>query len=472
MKPSFKFSTILRRSLLGIAIAATFIALYITVENWRGDRAWAAVERDLKARGELPSIRAGAPTTIPDDQNFFKAPLLARLLHNRPDDLERKKLLAETRLMDFGALGEFLSTATEYSSLRNSLRKAGLLTTADSESPAADILESMECLRPLLDEIADAAQSRRLADFDNDILTSPSPWLIDIDSTFALGRALAARAALRLNLGQIEAAHRDTIAVLRLGNELCTASRSVNLLTVLVGVALHQSAAVAITDGCKRQLWSEPQLAVFDRLLGQLQPLASFRAAMRYERLVLISIVDTRSRCYPENFSWPFWFFHGLAQQNKVSYSNLLDRDVLGALTVNPDRVSLRQPLSVLGKKSRTRQAERFGFVLHPYRWLSDMALTNLGHLILGLGDSTDRLILLRIACAMERHRLSAGTLPNSLDQLIPKFLPAVPTGIFDGQPVQLHKISEDGYEVYFVSRNGRDDQDKGDDAVLKITGR
>jgi hypothetical protein len=43
MKPSPKFLTVLRRTLLGAALAATAVALFVTVENWRGDRAWAAV---------------------------------------------------------------------------------------------------------------------------------------------------------------------------------------------------------------------------------------------------------------------------------------------------------------------------------------------------------------------------------------------------------------------------------------------
>jgi hypothetical protein len=64
---------------------------------------------------------------------------------------------------------------------------------------------------------------------------------------------------------------------------------------------------------------------------------------------------------------------------------------------------------------------------------------------------------LLRISCAFERHRFAVGTFPQKLDDLVPRFLPAVPTGIFDGQPLQLRKAPEGGSEIYFFGCDARD---------------
>ncbi len=66
---------------------ATFIALAYAVENWRGERAWRQVQRDLAARGEPTSMHELAPPPVPDDQNLALAPLLRPVLafHRGPD---------------------------------------------------------------------------------------------------------------------------------------------------------------------------------------------------------------------------------------------------------------------------------------------------------------------------------------------------------------------------------------------------
>jgi hypothetical protein len=87
-------------------------------------------------------------------------------------------------------------------------------------------------------------------------------------------------------------------------------------------------------------------------------------------------------------------------------------------------------------------------------------------------GSSIDRLALLRIPFALERHRLAVGAFPEKLDNLVPRFLPAVPTGIFDGQSLQLRKIREGDYEIYFFGRDARDNQGTRDDISLKISTR
>lgn len=58
---------------------------------------------------------------------------------------------------------------------------------------------------------------------------------------------------------------------------------------------------------------------------------------------------------------------------------------------------------------------------------------------------------------AIERHRLSNGKLPDSLDELVPALLAAVPTDPFDGQPLRYKKLAK-GYVVYSIGENGKDD--------------
>ena len=65
---------------------------------------------------------------------------------------------------------------------------------------------------------------------------------------------------------------------------------------------------------------------------------------------------------------------------------------------------------------------------------------------------------------AVERWRLANGRMPESIGQLVPAFLPAVPLDPYNGQPLR-YKPGEDGYQVYSVGEdlidNGGDDSPK-----------
>ena len=64
----------LRVGLFLVACLATLIALFYTVENWRGKRAWNAYRSELEAKGVQMDWAAYIPSPVPDDQNLFKAP--------------------------------------------------------------------------------------------------------------------------------------------------------------------------------------------------------------------------------------------------------------------------------------------------------------------------------------------------------------------------------------------------------------
>ena len=66
---------ILRRILIGIVVLATLVAILYAEEDWRGKRAWENYRHELEAKGEKFDWQAFVPPTVPDDQNFFTAPI-------------------------------------------------------------------------------------------------------------------------------------------------------------------------------------------------------------------------------------------------------------------------------------------------------------------------------------------------------------------------------------------------------------
>lgn len=60
-------------------------------------------------------------------------------------------------------------------------------------------------------------------------------------------------------------------------------------------------------------------------------------------------------------------------------------------------------------------------------------------------------------ALAVERYRLAHQRLPETLDQLVPAYVTAVPADPFDGAPLRYKRLDR-GFLVYSVGEDGRDD--------------
>jgi hypothetical protein len=75
-------------------------------------------------------------------------------------------------------------------------------------------------------------------------------------------------------------------------------------------------------------------------------------------------------------------------------------------------------------------------------------------------------------AIAVERFRRREGRLPDSLEDLVPDFLEAVPMDPYDGQPIRF-VIKKDAYLIYICGRDREDgggiEDDQRTDEVIRI---
>ena len=62
-----------------------------------------------------------------------------------------------------------------------------------------------------------------------------------------------------------------------------------------------------------------------------------------------------------------------------------------------------------------------------------------------------------RTALAIERYRQATGNLPDTLSELIPGYLDAIPQDPFDGEPLRYKKLDV-GFVVYSIGEDGLDD--------------
>lgn len=459
MKPSPKSIATLRWLLLTVAVFATLLVAFVSLENLRGDRAWAAAERELRTKGERIEFSAFQPLPVTDNQNFFKTPLLARVVYDLPS-AEKTRFLAETHLQEFSFASHTGGVPTDLAAFRDHLKKIGRLASDNAESPAAGILTALRPLQPLLDELGQAAHHRPAAAVERGSQPFTGPWL-DLNLVFDLGQALAVRASAELALDRTVEAFDDTLAALRLADGL---SVHATLLELLVGGAIQGAATRPMAEGRERHLWSEPQLAVFQRLLLDVNSLAAFREAMGAQRAASLQFLDAApsvptlafGHASQEGPTWPFWLFHGWAQQNKVALCRHLDDDVLSTFTANPPRI-FRDRIA-----SAQLSARRLANSSSPYDWIAKKALPHLDSILESLGHNVEVTVRAALDCALERHRLTHGRYPENLDALVPAFLPTVPTGIFDGQPLHYTLRTEGGHPLYSLGANDRAAGSKG----------
>jgi hypothetical protein len=129
------------------------------------------------------------------------------------------------------------------------------------------------------------------------------------------------------------------------------------------------------------------------------------------------------------------------------------------------DRLAILLERTALVKVSRTPFPAR----LAAYKAWSDSHKKCWSESFLGLslGTSGDVIILdattvallraARAALAVERFRSAKGSLPESLDALVPEFIAAIPLDPFDGNPVS-YRRTDKGYVTYSIGEDRRDD--------------
>ena len=65
-----------RRWIFLLVAIVTLVALFYTIENWRGQRAWGTYKRELLAQGEKLDWDDYVLPPVPAEEDFLKVPLM------------------------------------------------------------------------------------------------------------------------------------------------------------------------------------------------------------------------------------------------------------------------------------------------------------------------------------------------------------------------------------------------------------
>ncbi len=471
----------LRRFLFGVACFATLIALFYAVENWRGKRAWEQHKREWEAKGEKFTVAGVAPAPVPEDQNFALTPLLKPVyeftrVHGqvvwadtnglnrlqqiradlRPDRESKDRLVLGS--LDKGTFADLESWREFYRGNTNYPQPAASGTAAE------DILVALGKFDAEFKELHEARASRPYARFPIPYEDEPAweillPHLAHIRGLCMLTHV---RAVARLELGQSAAALDD----LHLGFRISDIIRDEPLLIDhLVRIAALNVSLQTVREGLVRQAWNDEQLAELEKYLSSLNLLAEYKAAMRGERALGTSGLDFlrrqgwRSRhlgyiadddgsggAAPSlNLMPGGWFY-----QNMLAISKMHQTHFLASVDEDKHRI--------FPDASNTFGKEIAAMPLRPYTVFAKLLMPALDNAVRRSARAQVSVDAARLACALERQRLTRGEYPETIEALVPQFLEKIPNDVIDGKPLRYRRTADGGYTLYSIGWNQKDD--------------
>ena len=480
-------SPVLARLLLSLAFvfAALFAlaALLWVIENWRGQRAWEKCRRELAAKGEPVDWQSLLPPPVPDDQNLAFAPLLKPLF-----DYERVAGRVEWRNTNDLARLDRINISLSAGGVQSSRRRGGddrggaprtpNLSTGEAidleawqafyrgnpsypqpaspRSPAADVLLALSKFDPEIQELRAAAAARPLTRSPIHYQENFSCLLAHLARFKSIASALQLRAAARLEAGQAAEAFAD----LRLGFRLADAPAGEPILiSHLVRISLQAILMVPLRDGLVRHQWTEEQLAWFQDYFTSVNLLAEYQRCIRGERLFGIEGIELIGRGQLGDIaaeggdflaSAGPWVPRGLLRQNQVALSRFHQDYSLPAVDPQAHRFfpEIVRHTDATFEKLKTT----------PYNFLVKLLVPAVSKTSLKSARQQALADCAALACALERHRLATGQLPETLDALVPRFMAKLPPDVVTGQPLKYQRSAEGRVTLYSVGADGRDD--------------
>jgi len=169
-KPKTKWRwRLLRWGLIGLAVIATLIAVLVTEEDWRGKRDWESYKHEWEAKGEKFDWQAFVPPSVPDDQNFFTAPIFTNILDGKivmdpyhsdgsPDWHAEKDQIGYLGGEGGASITDLKAFQTYYRHPANASLAKEFPITPQPQTPAKDVLFALSKFDSAVEELRQASQ--------------------------------------------------------------------------------------------------------------------------------------------------------------------------------------------------------------------------------------------------------------------------------------------------------------------------
>jgi hypothetical protein len=332
------------------------------------------------------------------------------------------------------------------------------------------------------------------------LMASPMPG---VQKCRGLSKCLAARAMLILSEGKYDDAWQDLLACHRLARLV---GRGATLIDGLVGMAIENMTATADLAFLERVQRDPKRIESCLRDLKKLPPFPGIADKVNLgERFMLLDVVFMVDR-------------HGFKYLEALSNGHAKDFNLLGAILGeailrnidwdpalrNANNWYDRMTTAARGAERTTRKREwnkvhddllaLKGKVVEEGglgqallegkdgargKAVGDVIICLMVPAVYKVQDAADRSVQtqdnLQLAFALALYHCDHKQYPKSLDALAPKYLPKVPEDMFSGKPL-VYRPTENGYLLYSVGMNGKDDGGRGydddpsgDDLVIRM---
>jgi hypothetical protein len=466
---------IVRRILITIGILATLVAIFYTEEDWRGKRAWENYQREWQAKGEKFDWQAFVPPSVPDDQNFFTAPIFTnirngKILMSPYDDNGKPDIHSDASRSGYALyrmhLTDFQQWQNFYRHQTNTDMAKRFPVSPQMQTPAADVLFALSKFDSSVDELREASQrpyANVLLNYE-DGFDALSPLLEDLAALKRCSQGLQLRAVAELADGQSAKALDDVKLLLRLND--CLHS-SPFLISYLFRMAIVNIALQPVWEGLAEHKWSDEQLIEFEAELTKVDFLADYGFVMRGERAFAIASFENqrRTREMIQNQDddsgtnkpvvvslrfMPSAYFY----QNELAFALVQQQWILPLVDTNARIVSPQ----ALRRADADVRAEMKQLYFTPYKAQALMVIPALNAGVKKFAAVQASIDLARVACALERYRLAHGEYPETLDALAPQFITQLPHDIINGEPLHYRHMDDGKFVLYSVGWNEKDD--------------
>jgi hypothetical protein len=423
------------RTLVTAAIIVVIGACFYAEENARGLRAWRDCEREITARGESLNWDDFVPAPVPDDQNFYQAPMMA----------------------------EWFVRATNgsvSSAFNKSLANAENSNNDITELSASNYLAWCSAFDGEFNQIRDALK-RPAARINGDYQRPFQQPIQNFISYRVVSQVLAHRAKCHLLLNQPDQALDDLMLLHRFNRTLVLSGKPGTLVTAMIHVAVTGLYVDAIACGVESHSWREPELAALQKQLDEIDLLPDVGGALRAERAGVCHLLDISSANefmratagsskQVSDLGW--WFVPGgWIYQNKTVIATL-EGKVLDSVDFTNNTVSPYKVVAA-GHAAEDQLTRRT-----PWNFIAAMSVPNFTKATETMARNQMWVDQARIACALERHRLANGKYPDTLAVLVPGLVAKIPHDIINGKPMSYARIDEQDFHLYSVGWNEVDD--------------
>ncbi len=442
-----RFLRIARWLLLSAAFLATFAALFVIEENWRGRRALAAARSELDAHGHAFDLKSLVPPAIPDEVNFAATPLFRAVGYARSfDPMSCDDPAVWRRLISTPFKSNFFWNSRDWQwagrvDLQKSLNFARINSAGMTDSRAAEtVLADLLPIRTDLNKLVAAARSRPKSRLELDYahLLDGRSWP-RYGTMNLLGGAFTLRASAELRLGDNTAAFGDALALIRLA--LVSGSSSPALAGQSLKNILLNCELQIFWEGWATNAWTDANYTEFQSWFSQADsvPVLPLTIRMEQEKYLFegsrpFSILAF-TRKGPRG--WILQDFAHVIRLTELVQEGGVDAPVR---RFNPEK---------LKQFSTAIEATRISFP----SWEQMFAYT---------AYTQTNIDLARVVCALERHRFSHGEYPAKLAELVPDFIDQLPRDLISGELLHYGKSDGDAakarFKLYAIGWNSRDD--------------